>query len=90
MAPHLTGDYTNMKRQFLAYVKAYEAVLDAAAYADMHNLWDPNNTTKAKVPVSNGHVGVSNGNLTNWINVYRNKKGMVHGSPGNPPSSKSN
>ena len=84
MAPHKTGATTGGKSQFMFYVDEEKATLDAAAYADKANLWSNN---KAKVYVQNGPVGVSakTSELTNWINVYRTKTGLVHASPGNLP-----
>lgn len=90
MLIHMDGKNPN-KSQFLYDVDANKAVLDAAAYADANNLWEASsgNSTdfanKAKVPVTNGYVGVTGkGELTNYINVYRTKTGYVHGCPGNP------
>ena len=89
MEKHLNG--TSGKSQFLYDVDAEKAVLDAASYADKYNLWKPSSgnmadfADKAKVPVINGNVGVTgNGELTNYINIYRTKTGFVHGCPGNP------
>lgn len=89
MMPHMTGDLSSGKSQFLAGIDAGRLVLDAAMYADKHNLWNPANNS-AKVPVTNGVIGVSakTGDLTNYINVYRTKTNFVHGSPGNPPKEK--
>jgi hypothetical protein len=69
------------KSQWWSHVDAERATLDAAAYADANRLWVAN---KAKVPVINGTVGVAGrtGEPTQWINIYRNKNGFVHGSPG--------
>ena len=74
MTPHTTGSFADGKSQFLSGVDADRAVLDAAAYADQHGLW---NGPKATVPVSNGPVGVHGrtGELTDPINVYRNRNG---------------
>ena len=84
-------DGTPGKSNFLYNVDANKAVLDAAAYADKYNLWGPSTgnpldfPNKAKVYVENGPVGVTgNGELTNYINIYRTKTGYVHGCPGNP------
>lgn len=84
MAPHLTGSTTSGKSQFLFHVDAHAAVLDAAHHADAYNLWEGN---KAKVFVQNGPVGIlgRSGELTEWINIYRTDKGIVHGSPGSSP-----
>ncbi|MEU4692422.1 hypothetical protein [Actinoplanes sp. NPDC023714] len=59
-------------------------MLDAAAFADANDLWRKG---KAKVLVVNGPVGVlgETGELTDYINVYRNERGGVHGSPGGAP-----
>ena len=72
-------------------VDANKAVLDASAYADEYGLWEPRSGNvndfpdKAKVFVENGPVGVTgDGQLTNYINIYRTKTGFVHGCPGNP------
>ena len=88
MVKHTNG--TSGKSQFLFDVDADKAVLDAAAYADYFKLWKPNTgnledfANKAKVYVENGPVGVSgNGELTDYINVYRTKTNFVHGCPGN-------
>jgi hypothetical protein len=83
MMSHLTGSLAQGKSQFLNHVDARKAVLDAAAYADRAGLWIG---SKAKVPVANGPVGVhgGTGELTNIINVYRNRNGFVHGAPGTP------
>jgi RHS repeat-associated protein len=83
MEPHLTGSLGQGKSQFLSGVDADRAVLDAAAYADRYGLWKG---SKATAPVSNGPVGVHGrtGELTNTINVYRNRNGFVHGAPGSP------
>lgn len=57
------------------------AVLKAAQYADKNNLWKGN---KAKILIENINIGtLGNGNPTNYMNVYRNSKGFIHGSPGN-------
>ena len=84
MAPHLAGSTTSGKSQFLFHVDAQAAVLDAAHHADAYNLWVDN---KAKVFIRNGPVGIlgHSGELTDWINIYRTNKGMIHGSPGSPP-----
>jgi hypothetical protein len=81
MAPHKTGSFGDGKSQWFSGVDAEQATLDAASYADTHNLWVGN---KAKVPVSNGNVGAlgSTGEPTQWINVYRTDTGFVHGSRG--------
>jgi RHS repeat-associated protein len=79
------------KSSFLKGVDAERAVLDAAAYADAHNLWSGGNNPKAKVYVENGPVGVlgRTGELTHYINVYKKptKQGvtLVHGGPGGAP-----
>lgn len=71
------------KSQWFWGVDAEQATLDAALYADQHGLWEAG---KAKVPVTNGDVGVHavTGEPTNWINVYRDSLGRVHGAPGGP------
>ena len=83
MIKHQTGSLSEGKSQFLSGVDADKAVLDAAAYADQNGLWQG---SKAKVPVSNGPVGVhgGTGELTSTINVYRNRNGFIHGAPGSP------
>jgi RHS repeat-associated protein len=83
MIKHQTGSLSEGKSQFLSGVDADKAVLDAAAYADQYGLWQG---SKAKVPVSNGPVGVhgGTGELTSTINVYRNRNGFIHGAPGSP------
>ncbi|MBP0019465.1 MAG: hypothetical protein J7647_18170 [Cyanobacteria bacterium SBLK] len=84
MKRHKTGSLRSGKCQFLFYVDAESAVLDAAAYADRYGLWNAQN--KAKVCVVNGFVGVlATGELTRYINVYRTDTGFVHGCPGVPP-----
>ena len=72
------------ERVFLTNVDAEKVALDAADYADAHNLWIAN---KAKVSVVNGHVGVigRTGELTYYVNVYRNSRGAIHGSLGSGP-----
>jgi hypothetical protein len=81
MEPHVNG--TPGKSQFGFYVNSGKATLDGAAYADEYGLWIGN---KAKVPVANGTVGYTgDGTPTSWLNIYRNKNGFVHGSPGNAP-----
>ncbi|MFB7544113.1 RHS repeat-associated core domain-containing protein [Streptomyces zaomyceticus] len=81
MLKHLPGSSGPTKSVFLKGVDAEKATLDAAAYADAHGLWVGN---KAKVYVTNGPVGVigRTGELTSYINVYRNSRGAIHGSPG--------
>lgn len=73
------------KSKFYHTVDTNKAVLDAAAYADKHNLWSGTNLSKAKVPVlGNNHIGVTGvGTPTKFINVYRTSNGFVHGTPGN-------
>jgi hypothetical protein len=80
MAPHKTGSLASGKSQWWS-VDAERAALDAAAYADANGLWVG---AKAKVPATNGTVGVlgRTGEPTEWINVYRNANGFVHGAPG--------
>ncbi|MGW0916236.1 polymorphic toxin-type HINT domain-containing protein [Streptomyces sp. NPDC002784] len=84
MLKHLPGSSGPTKSVFLKGVDAEKATLDAAAYADAHGLWAGN---KAKVYVTNGPVGVvgRTGELTHYINVYRNARGAIHGSPGGAP-----
>ncbi|WP_370412392.1 polymorphic toxin-type HINT domain-containing protein [Streptomyces fradiae] len=84
MLKHLPGSSGPTKSVFLKGVDAEQATLDAAAYADAHKLWVGN---KAKVYVTNGPVGVvgRTGELTHYINVYRNARGAIHGSPGGAP-----
>ncbi|MBW7994956.1 hypothetical protein B1A90_11535 [Neisseria meningitidis] len=72
------------KSLFKSDVDAEKATLDAARYADKHNLWDSQN--KAKVP-TNDVVGYTDGKPTHIINIYRrkpNKDGIrpVHITPG--------
>ncbi|MEW6282448.1 MAG: RHS repeat-associated core domain-containing protein [Candidatus Eremiobacterota bacterium] len=86
MLPHTSGksaDIARGKSQFLFNIDAESLVLDAAHYADKHNLWVGH---KAKVPVST-NVGVlgTTGELTQYVNVYRTSRGRVHGAPGNAP-----
>ncbi len=56
--------------------------MDAAQYADQHDLWDDN---KAKV-VFEDNVGVhgQTGRPTDVVNVYRRDNGTIHASPGSP------
>jgi hypothetical protein len=84
MLKHLPGSAGPTKSVFLGGVDAEKATLDSAAYADAHGLWVGN---KAKVYVTNGPVGVigRTGELTHYINVYRNARGAIHGSPGGAP-----
>ena len=81
MAPHTDGSTTSGKSQFLFDVDANKATLDAAAYADKYNLWT--NDNQAKIPITNGCVGVigKTGQLTNYIEVTRTNTGFVHGWP---------
>lgn len=87
MEKHTNGDFTSDNSQFLFRIDADKLTLDAASFADKYNLWNPANNG-AKVPVTNGKIGVTGktGELTNYINVYRKESGYVHGSPGNPPT----
>ncbi len=84
MLKHLAGSSGPTKSVFLKGVNAEKASLDAAAFADAEGLWVGN---KAKVYVANGPVGVigRTGELTHYINVYRNARGTIHGSPGGAP-----
>ena len=77
-------DKIDSKSLFKSDVDAEKATLDAARYADKHNLWDSQN--KAKVP-TNDVVDYTDGKPTRIINIYRkkpNKDGIrpVHGTPG--------
>ncbi|MFA7761327.1 RHS repeat domain-containing protein [Streptomyces sp. NRRL S-448] len=85
MLKHLPGTAVAGRSVFLSGVNAEKVVLDAAAYADAHNLWTGDGT-KAKVYV-NAPIGVigRTGELTHYVNVYRNSRGTVHGSPGGAP-----
>lgn len=87
MAPHLTGSLAQERSQFLSFVDAESAVLDAAHYADQFNLWRGPDLSQARIPVINGPVGVlgRNGALTNWIRVTRTGTGLVHGWPAAGP-----
>ena len=79
MKKHVFGGVSG-KSLFYPTVNANEAVLKAAQYADENALWIGN---KAKVPVSNTNIGtLGNRTPTNVINVYKNSKGAIHGSPG--------
>jgi hypothetical protein len=81
MARHKPGTAPKGRSVFRSDVDAEKATLDAARYADEHGLWNAQN--KAKVKIFNGPVGfLGDGTPTSTINVYRNKKGMIHGSPG--------
>ena len=65
---------------FYPTLNANEAVLKAAQLADNARLWKG---TKAKIQVINSNIGtLGNGKPTNVINIYRNKRGYIHGSPG--------
>ena len=80
MKKHVVGGVQG-RSMFYPTVDAEDAVLRAAQYADEAALWIEN---KAKVPVLNTNIGtLGNGKPTNVINVYRNKNGTIHGSPGN-------
>jgi hypothetical protein len=82
MVKHVIGGVQG-KSMFYPTLDAEAAVLKAAEFADKHNLWDQSN--KAKVPVLNTNIGtLGNGQPTNVINVYRNKNGTIHGTPGTP------
>jgi RHS repeat-associated protein len=73
-----------------------ELILDGSALADHLDLWYSDNPgefkRKAKIHVDNGPVGVlQNGQPTNWINLYREERGLdglsqVHAAPGTPPA----
>jgi hypothetical protein len=80
MTKHLTGSTTSGKSQFLFGIDAEKAVLDAASYADEFGLWVNN---QAKVPVTNGNIGVigRTGELTSWIEVTKTNTNFVHGWP---------
>lgn len=41
-------------------------------------LW---NNNKAKIYVSDGIIGYSKGQPTQWFNIYRTDTGMIHGAP---------
>lgn len=96
-APHTVGsfDATNHsgtslpagKSQFLYQADADGITLDAAAYADKKGLWIPDGQggAKAKV-VFDQPIGVHSGTgkVTNVVNVYSKKNGIVHGSPASP------
>ncbi|WP_234382011.1 RHS repeat domain-containing protein [Streptomyces sp. XY332] len=84
MQKHLPGTALPGKSVFLKEVNAEKVTLDAAAYADANNLWVGD---KAKIYVNNGHVGVigRTGERTQYVNVYRNSRGGIHGSPGGAP-----
>lgn len=79
---HITGTLALGKSQFLYRVNYQTLVLDAALYADEANLWQG---PKAKI-VLDRPIGVhaSTGQLTNVLNLYRNKNYFVHGAPGTP------
>lgn len=82
MAAHTTGSLASGKSQFLFRVNEKQLVLDAAAYADNAGLWVGN---KARI-ILDRPIGVhgSSGELTNVLNIYRNKNGFIHGAPGSP------
>ena len=80
MAKHVFGGVPN-RSIFYPTLDAEQTVLKAAEYADKFKLWDKNG--KAKVRVINSNIGtLSNGQPTNYINVYRNTNNAIHGSPG--------
>lgn len=88
MNRHRLNPSNGKKSQFLYDVDSDKAVLDASAYADKYNLWKgSDHKNKAKVYTINGPVGViaDTGELTDYINVYRDAKGKVHGCPATPP-----
>ena len=84
----------NGRSLFFFDVDTNQTILDAALYADENNLWfqspkDPKNpnafANKAKVIVTNRSVGVTGDGIETFvINLYRSRKKMVHGCPGNP------
>jgi hypothetical protein len=79
MKKHVFGGVEG-KSIFYPTLDAEVAVLKAARYADKYNLWIGN---KAKIPVLNSNVGtLGNGTPTNFINIYRNSRGFIHGTPG--------
>ncbi|WP_255495497.1 RHS repeat-associated core domain-containing protein [Dysgonomonas sp. 521] len=79
MKKHVFGGVQG-KSLFYPTLDANKAVLKAAEFADKNNLWLNN---KAKVPVTNTNIGtLGNGQPTNIINVYKNSKNTIHGSPG--------
>lgn len=75
------------KSKFRSDIDAEKAALDAARYADEHNLWKDG---KAKVPAQE-IVGykAKTGEPTSTINVYRGEPNghtglsPIHASPGN-------
>jgi hypothetical protein len=83
MDKHKTGSLVDENSQFLSHVDAETSVLDAAELADKFGLWDANG--KAKV-YTDTFVGVhgTTGLRTNVLNVYRDKRGRIHGAPGTP------
>ncbi|WP_433327211.1 hypothetical protein [Spirillospora sp. CA-294931] len=84
---HAYGHAPTEKSEFLPHVDADKATLDAASYADKHDLWTrARDGAKAKVYVVNGPVGVHKrtGELTSWLNVYKDSHGKIHASPGSP------
>ncbi len=82
MVAHTTGSLAAGKSQFLFRVNEKQLVLDAAAYADSAGLWVGNKATI----ILDRHIGVHGrtGELTNVLNIYRNKNGFIHGIPGSP------
>ncbi|MDP4093568.1 MAG: hypothetical protein Q8920_09425 [Bacillota bacterium] len=85
MDPHKTGSTSTTRSQFFFGVDAETATLDAAVYADQNSLWVNN---QAKVPVTNGDIGVigKTGQTTNWIEVTKTNTGFVHGWPCSAPN----
>ena len=80
MKKHVVGGFQG-RSVFYPTLDAEEAVLKAARYADEAGLWINN---RAKVPVLNTNIGTTGlSSPTNYINVYRNNNGFIHGTPGN-------
>lgn len=79
MKKHVFGGVSG-RSMFYPTIDANKTILKGAQYADKHNLWKNN---RAKVRIKNTNIGtLGNGQPTNYINIYRNNKGFIHGTPG--------
>jgi RHS repeat-associated protein len=87
MDPHLRGSLTQGKSQFLSFVDAESAVLDAAHFADDAGLWiKSGDAWQATVFIENGPIGVlgRTGELTSYLTITKTNTGFIHGWPSNP------
>jgi len=81
---HTDGHAPPGKSHFNPGTDVDQLSLDAAQYADQHNLWTLSNGAKAKVPFDRD-IGFhdASGSPTNTVNVYRKlRTGTIHISPG--------